>query len=237
MLMYKDGLKIAVFSIAMMLALLANAQLYQYGINIGYNLSKFKTKSAEPTEDLIIINERSKSGGSFGFQFQYGPPKDQAIKGFHIIPSILAEVSACLCGAKLLTGILLPDSTRTIRSQDFSFLRVDFSPKFLGTMRNFEVVAGPTLSKIFLAELDLSGTDQIVEANGFFSPIIIGYEVGFGYRLNTISFSARMQSNITGFGKSSIFLPTDFSNRQYRIMIHYYFLEKHRGSYLDTIYW
>ena len=215
----------------------SEAQLYQYGIHAGYNFSKYKVKNERPDEDLLILNGRTKGGPTVGLQFSYGPPRDQEIMGFHIVPSLLAEVSVCQCGGRVSLLRTINDTTKSLTQLEFLNLRVDFSPKFVANLHDLQFLIGPTLTKMFSEELELTRSDDIIDASGFYNPIIIGYEFGFGYKLKALRFSGRFQGHATAFGKETTLLPTALKNSQFRFMIHFFFLQKNRGSYLDTLYW
>lgn len=228
-------------NLALVVALLfsncIHAQLYEMGIHFGYNISKLKPISSQVSETLSVFDGRSQGGATFGLNFLYGPPRDQAVKGFNLIPALMFEASLCRCGGRLNFSTSLADSLRSLTELNYLFYRADFSPKFVAQIQKFRFLAGPTVTRFFYSEVRPTGSDISKNAASQFQPMVFGYEFGVGWQIKSVTLSTRYQNHITEFGRPSPILESSFRNHQFKFMVHYYFLQKNRGSYWNSIYW
>jgi len=214
-----------------------NAQLYETGVHVGYNLSRFTVENNDIGNGVFANNGRPKGGASAGVQFLYSPPRNQNVKPVRIIPAFMFEASLCHCGGRIDISAPTSNGGRTFSELDFTLLRGDYSVKFVAIMKKFRLMLGPTVTNFFSTEFTTSGSTEATEADAFFNPQIIGYEFGVGLRMGPIEVSGRIQNNITDFGKSSPLLDTEMGNNHFRFILSYYLFEKHRGKYWDSIYW
>ncbi len=213
-----------------------NAQLREAGMHFGYNLSKFKITENKLSDEIFIREGRSFHGGTVGIQYMISPPRQQNVTFFKIIPSILFEGSLCRCGGNLELTTTISDSVRTFNELTYILYRGVYSAKVVANMKNLSLMLGPTFSNVFYAGIVYSGSDSQQSAGDQFSLVSVGYEVGVAYRVRQISLSARYGSLVTAFGRETDLFPTQYKYREYRFMLHYFFLRKHKGANWDSIY-
>lgn len=213
-----------------------NAQLKEAGIHLGYNLSKFKLKENTLNDAIFLREGKSFHGGTIGLQYMLSPPRQQNVPFLKVIPSLLFEASLCRCGGNLELITTLSDSASSFNELQYILYRGVYSAKIVANMKNLNFMLGPTFSNIFYAGVTYSGSDSQISASEQFSLISVGYEVGVGYRTGQFNLSVRMGNLITAFGRETDLFPTQYNYKEYRFMLHYFFLRKHKGANWDSIY-
>jgi|GEM_PF-1315536 len=223
----------------------AFCQLYEAGFHFGYNISNITVKENSLTNQIFVRNGRSFSGANFGIQLKKSPPKEQNVNFFKIIPSVQLEATICRCGGSIqvtnsttfLDSSARLDTARTLNIYKYVFYQSMLSPKFVANMKNLRFLIGPTVSVRHYAGLKRSDMENVINAENQFSSVVVGYELGAGYKFGNIEVSIRYHNNITDFGLETSTVPTKINNNQLKFMMHYFFLRKHQGKYWDSIYW
>lgn len=213
------------------------AQLYEMGFHVGYNASKLNVDEGQISDELYVSSGSFFNGGSFGLQFMAGPPKDQNSTFFKIIPSFLFEASLCRCGGNINLITTQPDNSKSLSELEYLFYRGDYSAKFVANMKSLQFMIGPTVTNHFYSDVTVAKSDEPKFAGDQFADLIIGYEFGVGLKLGTITLSARYQSHITNYGTETALFPTEYRNYQFKFMLSYFFLSKHKAANWDSIYW
>lgn len=234
--MLKDSLLGFILLVACCISFQSKAQLYEFGLHTGYNISSLKLKENKISDAIYLSEGRPFSGGTFGAQVRMSPPRKQPISFFHIIPSLLLEMSLCRCGGNLQMIQTFDDGRRTFSELRYVFYKGDYSAKLVANMKNLQFLIGPTITNRFYTGVKVGNSDELKYAGDQFTPMAIGYEAGIGVRIKNFHLSWRYNGGLTPYGKETDLFPTVYGFRQHRILLHYYFLEKHRGAYWDSIY-
>ncbi len=215
----------------------AEAQLYEMGVHAGYNISRIKVKEEQLSNELYVSTGKAFNGASFGIQFMAGPPRGQNASFFKIIPSILFEANLCRCGGFVNLITTQPDNSKSLSELEYVFYQGNYSAKFVAKMKNIQFLIGPTISNQFYSGVKVGSSEDYKAANDQFTDLVIGYELGMGVQVGTITLSARYQNYITNFGQETSLFPTDYGNSQFKFMLAYFFISKHKGANWNSIYW
>jgi len=214
-----------------------HAQLYEIGFHVGYNVSRLTVDEEQLSDEIYVSSGRLSNGGSFGVQFMAGPPKDQNAPFFKIIPSFLLEATLCRCGGNIDLISTNPDNSKSLNELEYLFYRGDYSAKFVGKMKNLQFMIGPTFTNHFYNGVKIGGAEEYKFAGDQFSDFVVGYELGMGLKLGSVTLSARYQNHITNFGTETALFPTEYRNYQFKFMLAYFFLSKHKDANWGSIYW
>ena len=214
-----------------------HAQLYEIGFHAGYNVSRLTVDEEQISDELYVSSGSLFNGGSFGIQFMAGPPKDQNAPFFKIIPSFLAEATLCRCGGNINLISTNRDNSKSLSKMEYLFYRGDYSAKFVANMKNLQFMIGPTFTTFFYSGVKVGRAEEYKYAGDQFSDFVVGYEFGLGYKVGSVTFSTRFQSQITNFGTETALFPTEYRNYQFKFMLAYFFLSKHKDANWGSIYW
>ncbi|MEQ8624881.1 MAG: hypothetical protein RJQ00_03260 [Vicingaceae bacterium] len=213
------------------------AQLYEMGFHAGYNVSRLTVDEGQLSDEIYVSSGRLFNGGSFGVQFMAGPPKNQNAPFFKIIPSFLLEATLCRCGGNINLISTNPDNSRSLNELEYVFYRGDYSAKFVANMKNLQFMIGPTFTNHFYSGVKVGSAEEYKFAGDQFSDFVVGYEFGLGYKIGSVTLSARYQNHITSFGTETALFPTEYRNYQFKFMLAYFFLSKHKDANWGSIYW
>lgn len=216
---------------------LSNAQVKQWGAQIGYTNGKLLPKKNILTEQLFVREGRSVSGFTIGGNFTLAKPKDQVKKGLDLRYKILLESNLCRCGGNLTVTTTNLDGTRNFSDLKYLFYIFDFSPKFVVQSKNLSLLVGPIINRIFYAGYTIDSGDKLYSATGDFSTNSIGYELGFGYQISKVNLSLRTLGIVTDFGNSLARNQLDIGYRQIRLTLAMVLFEKDRAKNWDSIIW
>ena len=213
------------------------AQIYELGLHGGYNFTKLTVEKNKLNDEIFVKSGRPYNGFSMGGQFMISPPLQQSSSKVKIIHSVLMEASLCRCGANVELSLTSPNGGKVFRELRYLFYRGDYSIKYVGTWKKLQLLVGPTVSNRFYTGVRLGVSDNIRYAGDQFKPWAFGYEIGAAAKMNTVQLSLRYNRVVGAYGKETELIPTKYKNYQIRVMLHYYFLKKHKGQYWDSIYW
>jgi hypothetical protein len=215
----------------------SNAQLYELGGHLTYNVMKLKVSENVLNNRLTVREGRTFSGGSIGGQFLISPPKKQNVTFFHVIPTVMLEASFCRCGGNIELTRRVNDSVRIFTELKYVQYQVNFSPKFMVGFKNLRVMLGPTVWYNYYSGVREGAGEPLSSANDQFRAVNVGYEFGVAVKLDRFMLSGRYNRHVTDFGQETREIPTVYSTYQYRIMLAYSIFVKHKGSYWNSIKW
>lgn len=215
----------------------SKAQLMEFGMHMGYSFTRL-TVSENRLNDRVFVKTGKPLGAPlFGAQIMIGPPKGQSSPTLKIIPGVLFEASLCRCGGNIELSLTDTSGLRSFNELQYVIYRGDYSMKFVANIRKMQLLLGPTVSNRFYTGVRVGPSGKLVTAADQFKALAIGYELGIGTKLNKLHLSARYNGVFGAYGKKTEAIPTAYKNFQFRLMIHYYFLSKHKGQNWDSIYW
>lgn len=213
------------------------AQLYEFGLHAGYNIGKLTVSQNKLNDQVFVKAGRPAAGYTFGGQFLMSPPIPQSTSRFRIDNSILFEASLCRCTGNIELSLTSPNGISIFNELQYIIYRGDYSAKYIATVKKIQFMIGPTVSNQFYTGVKVGVSDAIRFAGDQFKSLSFGYEIGMGAKLNTVQLSFRYQRTVGAYGRETELIPTSYKNYQFRILLHYYFLRKHKGQYWDSIYW
>lgn len=219
-----------------MLTFSVKGQVTEAGFHFGYNTSKLKLDKRKLSDQVFIKPGKVSSGLTFGVQVYLAPPPKQSKPGLSIIPGVLFESSLCRCANKVELSLTNENGTRSFNELKYVIYRGDFSGKFVGTIKKFQFLIGPTISTKFYAGVRVNGSGLKYAGNQF-KNVAAGYELGVGKKINSVMLSIRYHGLFETYGRKSELIPEAYKNYQFRFMLHYFFLRKEKGRYWDSIYW
>lgn len=214
------------------------SQTIEAGVNFGYHFSRLVLPENDIAENLYISQGKPSNGGSFGLQLMMRPPAKQSSAGFKIVPALLIESSLCRCEGNVSLRTTSTNGALSLTPLNYVFYRGDHSAKFVGQIKDFQFLIGPTVTNHFYVGVK-NGSDKFGYSNAAkqFKQPVFGYEFGAAIKINRAQFSLRYHKIAGDFGKETAAIPTAYKNYQVRIMLHYYFLKKEKGLNWNSIYW
>lgn len=212
------------------------AQVSELGFHVGYNATRLGVDQESLSDELTIDPGRYGGGPVLGLQLLISPPKKQSSPKMQIIPSAMFESSLCRCENTVGLLVKNPNGTNSLINLNYLLYRADFSGKFVASIRDVQLMVGPTLSANLYAGAKVGGGSSLKYVGDHFQRFVLGYEIGFGKKINALNFSVRYHGLLERYGQSSELIPTAYKNHQLLFRVGYFFLQKETGSYWSSIY-
>ncbi len=230
-------LGLTLFALAYFLPNSVHAQLYEFGINGGYNVNRLVPETNTLNNSYFIRQGRVGGGYSIGMYYQVGPPKAQPKPGLNLKSIILYEGSFCRCGANLSATKTLINGKKSFQNINYLMYRGDYSAKYMLGIGRLRFMVGPQLTYLFYSGFRVDQLHGLRTARSHFNRLSYGYEAGIGIQVGPFRASGRMGQALSKFGKSFQGASVNMKNTQYKIMIAYRLKQKHKGSYWESIKW
>jgi hypothetical protein len=214
------------------------AQLNEFGINAGFVASRYTVSENFPDEQTIISQGRLFSGASVGAQWAIGPPRDQNLPFLKLEHGMMAEVSFCRCGGNINYTTRGTDATRSSNAElSFVNYHADYTILYLAKLRKFYGLIGVSATHYFFRGVKVGPSNDFRSSKSQFNDIYFSGTAGIGARLDRFLITGRYQTAVTEFGVPTNLIPVGLNTHQVRSGFSYFFLEKHKGKYWDSIQW
>jgi hypothetical protein len=213
------------------------AQLTEIGVNFGYVGSRYTIGENKISDQLFVSQGNLHSGVTAGMQVMIGAPKEQNVPYLKLKHGVMLEMNLCKCGGNIDAIITTGDRSRSFTSLRYTTYRGDYSVKYVAKLNKFRILAGPVISNYFYRGVTTSAIDGNRSAKAQLNDYFVSAELGIGVRVNQFTLSSRYQLALTEFGKETAIVPTQYNYHGVKFMVAYFFLEKHKGKYWDSIYW
>ena len=213
-----------------------HAQLYEVGFHLAFVQSDLKPEQGYLTDKIFVREGRSKSGFAFGMQFSVGQPKSQPRPGLDPKFWGVLEGSLARTGGNYSTAVETNGNTN-LYDLDFTFYRLDFTPKFVVGSKKMRLLLGPAVSSIFYGGYITAQSDVTRSATADYSRIVFGYEVGFGMAFGRTQVSLRNLRFVTDYGTAYRGVAMPIKNNDIRVFLAFTIKEKHKGAYWNSIDW
>ncbi len=170
-------------------------------------------------------------------QYSKGQPRNQNRRGWDPKYWWTLEGSFARTGGNFSAAFTLRNGLRTLQNLNFTFYRLDFTPKFVLGSKKLRFYVGPAVSRIIYAGVRIDQESSVRSATSGFTGFPAGYEAGFGMAFNSLQVSVRTLRYLTGYGNSYRGIGLPIKNNDIRIVLAFTLKERHKGSYWDSIDW
>ncbi|MEQ8909893.1 MAG: hypothetical protein RIC95_11910 [Vicingaceae bacterium] len=229
---------LALFALLSVLPKGLSAQLNEIGINFGYISSRYTIDNNFPDASTIIAQGRLHSGYTMGAQWILGPPKDQPRRVMKLNHGLMVEANLSRSGGNI--AYTQNKNSPTLRNYSelvYVNYRGDYSIFYSARFGKYQFLLGPSVSNFFFRGLKVKPSQEYRSSKNQFNDFVFSWEVGSGFRFDKFLLSLRYKTAITDFGKPTNLIPATYNYHQAKFIISYFFLEKHKGKYWDSIYW
>ena len=213
-----------------------SSQVWQGGMHFGYNINRFTLPENQVSDDLFLTQGSLFQGGEVGMQLYISKYRDQPSVYFKPTANALLEVSFSYMGGNLGATTTLEDGVKRYSEITYYRFMGMYSPKFVLGLKKFQILVGPVIMNSFMDRATTLSTDEPKSAKPQFETYSIGYDLGIGVKSGPLMFNAKLTGNLTDFGSGSEEIPGKFNFMQVRFFVHFFFIQKEKGKYWDSIY-
>lgn len=213
------------------------AQLNEIGLNVGFIGSRFTVDNNFPDASTIIAQGTIQSGFTMGAQWVVGPPKDQPLRMLKYNHGLMVELNISRTGGNINYTANF-DTPRQATFSELVYVNYtgDYSVFYSGRLGKFQFLLGPSVSNYFFRGVKVKPSEEFRSSKNQFNDFVFSVELGSGFRLDKFLLTLRYKTAVTEFGKPTILVPVTYNYHQAKFVISYFFLEKHKGKYWDSIY-
>lgn len=214
-----------------------HAQLTEVGFNFGYIASRYTLRENQINDQLFVSQGRLNSGATAGIQIMVGAPKDQNVPYVSWKHGVMLELNMSRAGGNIDAVLGDENSFRSFTTLQYTTYQGEAGVKYVAKINRFRIFAGPTFSNFLYRSVSTTATEETRSALNQFNDYYVSAELGIGVNINKFTLSSRYQMAVSEFGKETALIPTQYNYHGLKLIIAYFFLEKHKGKYWDSIYW